>query len=305
MKLSRDNIFKKYKWLREKKRPFIISSDYDGIICASFLSHYLNWELAGYYDYNSIWLSKEAIKNKNKLIWVDLNILPKTGKSIGGHIVSFDDKIPKGFKSSCNPNILQKINSNSFNKKFPFSTLIFLLWLHNKQIKNHERAKLLTLNSDNAWMKIQRYNKNTEEWIKALPEYEWDKLLKDVDSLSFEKQVDQFLYPKLQSIDAFTSFSKLKSKYLGIRSRECKINPDWDMDIILKLFYLIADYLEWTPPTIPDIITRVNGKQFKVPIAKVQKEGLDKFLNKNKIFSYAITSSKTFSYTVFNKLTQK
>ena len=77
------------------------------------------------------------------------------------------------------------------------------------------------------------------------------------------------------------------------------------MDIILKLFYLIADYLEWTPPTIPDIITRVNGNQFKVPIAKVQKEGLDKFLNKNKIFSYAITSSKTFSYTVFNKLTQK
>ena len=52
MKLNRKNIFKKYEWLKEKKRPFIISSDFDGLICASFLSHYLNWELVGYYDFN-------------------------------------------------------------------------------------------------------------------------------------------------------------------------------------------------------------------------------------------------------------
>ena len=83
MKLHRDNIFKKYKWLREKNRPFIISSNYDGIICASFLSHYLNWKLVGYYDYNNIWLSDNAVKNKKDIIWVDLNILPETGKSLG------------------------------------------------------------------------------------------------------------------------------------------------------------------------------------------------------------------------------
>ena len=109
MIFTRNDIIKKYPLINEKGHQFIISSDYDGIICASFLSHYLNWELSGYYDYNSIWLSKEAIENKNKLIWVDLNILPESGKSIGGHIVSYDNKVPKGFKSSCNPNILQKI----------------------------------------------------------------------------------------------------------------------------------------------------------------------------------------------------
>ena len=197
---------------------------------------------------------------------MDLNILPESGKSIGGNIVSFDNKVPKGFKSSCNPNILQKINSENFKHKFPFSTLIFLLWLHNIKIKNHDRAKLLVLNSDNTWMKIQRYYKNSELWMDVLSEYPWNQLFKDVDSLVFEKQIDQFLYPKLQNIEAFTSFSKLTSKYLGIRSRECKINPDWDADIILKLFYLIGDYLEWTPPSIPNIITRISGKQFKVPI---------------------------------------
>ena len=117
MKIDRKNIFKRYTWLSEKKRPFIISTDYDGLICASFLSHYLQWDLVGYYDYNSIWLSKEAKKNKKDIIWVDLNILPKQGRAVGGHIISVDGKIPQGFSSSCNPNILYHLTSNDFHSR--------------------------------------------------------------------------------------------------------------------------------------------------------------------------------------------
>ena len=106
MKIKRENIFKKYESLKEKKRPFIISSDYDGLICASFLSHHLDWKLVGYYDYNSIWLSKEAKEDKKDIIWVDLNILPETGKSIGGHIVSMKEETPIGFKISAHVQIL-------------------------------------------------------------------------------------------------------------------------------------------------------------------------------------------------------
>ena len=64
MQIKRKNIFKQYKWLKEKNKFFIISADYDGLICASFLHHHLNWKLSGYYDYNSIWLSDDALKNK-------------------------------------------------------------------------------------------------------------------------------------------------------------------------------------------------------------------------------------------------
>ena len=66
-----------FNWLKEKNHSMVISADYDGIICSSFLSHYLNWNLVGYYNYESIWLSKEAEKNKSDIIWVDLNILPE------------------------------------------------------------------------------------------------------------------------------------------------------------------------------------------------------------------------------------
>jgi len=300
MKLNRDNILKKYKWLREKKRPFIISADYDGLICASFLNHYLNWELVGYYDFKSIWLSKEALQYKNNLIWVDLNILPKAGTSLGGHIVSMNSTVPKGFNSSCNPNILADINSKKFENKFPFSTLIFLLWLHDIQIDN-KIAKLFILHSDNTWMKVQRYSNNIKYWTEILSSYPWDRLFKNICSIQHEEQVDQFLYPRLIHIGASTNFSKLTSKYLKIKSRECKINPDWDNDIILRLLNLFGEYISWTPPVIPKIIQRVDGKRLKISLEDVKKIGLDQFIKKNKVFSYAITSSRYISYTNFSK----
>ncbi|SVD26109.1 uncharacterized protein METZ01_LOCUS378963, partial [marine metagenome] len=78
MIINRNNIFNKFKWLKDKNRPFIISADYDGLACAAFLSHHMQWKLVGYYNMEKIWISKYGIENKKELIWVDLNILPKS-----------------------------------------------------------------------------------------------------------------------------------------------------------------------------------------------------------------------------------
>jgi len=235
MQINRKNIFKKYKWLNEKKRPFIISSDYDGLICASFLSHHLDWELIGYYDYNSIWLSENAQSLKKDIIWVDLNILPKSGKSIGGQIVSLDDETPHGFETSCNANIIADISSNNFINKFPFSTLLLLMWLFNVEYKKNDIGKLLILHSDNSWMKIQKYQSNILYWQNQLIEYNWDSLLSNIDKLDFDTKVDQFLYPKLIQMKAVSKFGRLTSKYLKIKSREGSLNPDWDGDVFFKV----------------------------------------------------------------------
>ena len=102
MVFQRNELFSRFSWLKKKNLPMIISADYDGLICASFLHHHLNWKLTGYYDLNTIWISETAIQEKQNLVWVDLNILPKQGKAIGGHIISTPgEKIPQGFKSSC------------------------------------------------------------------------------------------------------------------------------------------------------------------------------------------------------------
>ena len=301
MKLNRKDIFKQYNWLKEKNRPFIISCDYDCIICASFLKHYLNWELVGYYDYNSIWLSDKAKQDKHKIIWVDLNILPESGKSIGGQIVSVDQNLPKGFLTSCNPNILLNLKYNDFKRKFPFSTLLFLLWLHNIKIANNDLAQLFILHSDNTWMKIQKYSKNINSWKEILSSYDW-RILDNVNSLDFEQKIDQYLYPTLINIGAASKFSKLKSNFLKIRSRESEINPDWDCDVILKLFSFIAKSIGWTPPTLPLITQRIDGSKKNIYLDKVINIGINAFTKKYKVFSYAITSPKTISYTIFKKL---
>ena len=42
------------------------------------------------------------------------------------------------------------------------------------KIKNNDYAKLLVLNSDNAWMKIQKYSRNVQQWIELLGNYDWN-----------------------------------------------------------------------------------------------------------------------------------
>ena len=302
MILNRKDIIKKYPWINEKNKKFIISADYNGLICASFLSHILNWKLVGYYDLESLWISKKEVVDYHDIIWVDLNILPKNGKAIGGHIVSLEKQTPRGFKTSCNPNLLMNITSANFKNKFPFSTLIFLLWLHNYQIKKTLFARLLVLHSDDTWLKCQKYNDNVSYWTDILSDFNWKWLLQKIDKLVFEERVDQILYPELNNIGALSSFGKLNSKKLNITSKQFQFNPDWDENIILNLFNIFGNELGWTPPKLPKIDQSVIGKRVKIPIKEVLKYGLSKFLLDNNVFSYAIPSQKNFNYTTLKKM---
>ena len=61
-----------------------------------------------------------------------------------------------------------------------------------------------------------------------------------IESKIYEQRINDLLYPKLNEIYATSGFSKLSSKHLNIKSRELKINPDHDQDIIQNLFNLFA-----------------------------------------------------------------
>jgi hypothetical protein len=299
VEFQRKKILSTYPWLVHKKLPFIISADYDGLICASFLHHHLGWELAGYYNLTSLWLSEKAKKNSDNLIWVDLNILSTQGRAIGGHIVSPNGEFPKGFKSSCNPNIMANLNADRFKDKFPFSTLIFLLWLHDIQIEKELLARMLVLHSDASWLKYQEYGDNVNKWISGLENYDWKWLFQKANSVTFEKRIDEILYPELKKIGAVSGLSKLSSKRLNIKSRQFQFNPDWDEDIILNLFRLFGNKLKWTPPSLPQISHRIDGTREKIALSKIKEIGLSKFLKDNNIFSYAIPSPRIFNYTSF------
>ncbi len=158
---------------------------------------------------------------------------------------------------------------------------------------------MLVLHSDSAWLKSQHYSDNFNYWTKAMDNFPWKWFFRNVDSKTFETRIGEILYPKLNSIYAVSGYSKLRSRHLGFRSRELKVNPDWDEDIIYNLFDLFATNLDWTPPKLPDIKYRVDGLKSKIELRKIKEIGLNTFLRKNKVFSYTITSPKTLSYTSF------
>ena len=72
MEIKRKEIISRFPWLMQKKCQYIVSSSYDGLICASFLNHFLKWELVGYYDLESLWICEQDAQNYNDIIWVDL-----------------------------------------------------------------------------------------------------------------------------------------------------------------------------------------------------------------------------------------
>ena len=302
MIFNRNKLIERFPWLIEKDLPMIVSADYDGLICASFLNHYLNWTLEGYYDLNNIWISKSGMMKKKELIWVDLNILPKQGRAIGGHIVTIADDTPKGFKTSCNPNIIAKVTSQDFKSKFPFSTLFYLLWIHNIEFYGDFLSLLLILHTDSTWLKFQHYENNCKEWQQKLSNYDWNVYFDKIFTKQFEKDIDQTLYPILKEICAFSDKSKLKSKFLKIQSQQYQFNPDWDEDVVLNLFKLYGKSLGWTPPPIPDLEYCIEGIRKKVPLSLVKEKGLSRFIQKNQIFSYAIPSPKIFNFTSFGLL---
>jgi len=304
MIFNRNEIINEYPWINKTKQRFIVSSDYDGLICASLLNHYKKWDLVGYYDLESIWISDEAKQYKNDIIWVDLNILPQQGKAIGGHIVSIENEAPDGFNTSCNPNLLAGLNSSMFRDKFPLSTLFFLLWIYKIDIPKKILPKMLVLHSDSSWLKFQNYTNNFMNWTDALSDYNWKWFFRNVLSETFEKRIDELLYTELKSIYAISGFSKLKSKNIKLRSRELKVNPDWDEDVICNLFHIFATNLKWTPPKLPKIIKRIDGQKNRVALRDVKKIGLSKFLKKEKVFSYTITSPQTLVYTSFGSALQ-
>ena len=45
------------------------------------------------------------------------------------------------------------------------------------------------LNSDNTWMKIQKYSDNVKSWTNILDEYNWDSLLNGIDTIDYELKI--------------------------------------------------------------------------------------------------------------------
>jgi len=132
-----------------------------------------------------------------------------------------------------------------------------------------------------------------------MDDYNWKWLFQRVITKTYEKRVDEELYPLLHSMGAVSGKGKLSSKHLNNSSRLYQFNPDWDEDVVLKLLKLFGKNLGWTPPETPEIVKSIEGIRQKVPLAFIKEKGLVNFLNEKRVFSYAIPSPRIFNFTSF------
>jgi hypothetical protein len=295
--LDRKTVIRSHPWLLDRDLPMIISTDEDGLLSAAFMHHHLGWKIAGYYDYNTLWLSQQARDQQEQLVWLDLDILSPDSRALGHHVLTLSSSIHETLDQICNPNLLAGIGVDRFTSKYPFSTIMFVLWIHNVALRRDLMARLLVLHADSTWLNVQCYSENCKEWEQQLPDYDWRWLFQKIDTEVFETRMNERLLSKIKNLRGYVEDHQLRSRHLSIPGGQIKFNPDWDIDIALGYLRIVGTHLKWSPPSLPDIIEGIEGKHTVMKLPKNADDDLPHQLQKQGIFSYAFTHHDTLNFT--------
>ncbi|UCH61598.1 MAG: hypothetical protein JSU77_07200 [Fidelibacterota bacterium] len=295
--LSREEVFQRSPWLQDRDRPMVISADVDGLLSAAFLHHHLGWQVTGYYDNATLWLSTMTDQQRNRLVWVDLDICWPDCPALGHHILTLTGGTPTSLSCLCNPNLLAGIGADAFTSKYPFSTIVFLLWLHNVPLRRDLLARLLVLHADSSWINYQHYGDNCRSWRQRLPGYDWRWLFYQVDSERFEERMRDQLHAQLEHLGVYNSQDCTSSHHFGLKGGQLRFNPDWDEDVILNVYSLAGTYLKWSPPEASVITDRIEGRRTTASLKSLASKDFPENLIRRGIFSYAITNRNTINFT--------
>jgi hypothetical protein len=168
-------LLKKFSWLIQRDHKTIISPDVDGILCGLLMSHYFDWKIVGFYDGKDLAL-KKGMDAKN-CIFLDMDIFRKDIRSCAHHMVLYNkNQTPTNWDnySNCvNPNNIRSFDAlHTFQKKYPFATIHFLLCTlgcsGRLKIDLPKSAIEVLLYVDGTFKNLLNYPENCEDWLKFL-----------------------------------------------------------------------------------------------------------------------------------------
>lgn len=180
-------ILKDHPWIAKKNQKCILSPDSDGLLCGLFMSHYLNWEIVGFYD-GKVCILKNGISAFNDdVCFLDIEIYREGVKSMGHHMLSvYNSAKPvdwnERFKDCIQPNLIRNYDKNSFRLKYPLATIHLLIGiLENKiDIKVESNAIFPLIFVDGTYNVMFSYPENVMNWWKFLKVEDNSKLLKTI-----------------------------------------------------------------------------------------------------------------------------
>ena len=298
--LSRKRLLRQFPWAAEHDQKMVIAANLDGLLSAALLHHHFGWRIVGYYDDEELWLAEEESR-LDDLIWVAIPACRQEFRSISTAVMTTDSQVPDSLAGCCNPNLVAGIGAEAFDLRYPFSTLLFLLWLHNVPVRKNLVARLLALAAADSWMVYQQNQARCRSWFDRLPGMDWKWLFQRVDSALFEQRLrDKLIAPLERLVGAMISSASL-GRHLGVPNPQVIFNPDWDDDIALHITAFAGTYLKWSPPPLPAVASRGRGELLRIATDRQEILSIPDDLPAGGVLSCAFSSNDTVKFTAFTK----
>lgn len=291
----------------------IIGNDLDSIISSCLLKEKFNWDIVGIYDYNNIWYDlRNDLFYKNLLsgryVCIDLDIYHENIFSLGHHILAYKpaDELPKHIKS-LNPNLIRGFNvseQNSYMRKYPLSTIHFLIWLFDANYSNR-LCELLIWLADSTFINGQtgKYRENMKDWLlNFLNSSFMYETFTQIDNMEYELEIQKKLLPILRTNPLCSNSGRAKSRHLHLGGYQFQWHDPIKEYIHIKdIFKLVSSITEWAPPDMPREFLKIQGIREKKKTNIFLSIDLDHFLNYENVFSYVFDFKDSINYTKFLK----
>lgn len=307
-------------WIAKKKQKCILSPDSDGLLCGLFMSHYLDWEIVGFYD-GKVCLLKDGISAYNENVcFLDIEIYRKGIKSMGHHMLSIyntakPDDWEERFKNCIQPNLMRNYDRNSFRLKYPLATIHLLIGILESEIeiKVEENAIFPLIFVDGTFNVMFSYPENVMNWWKYLKVEDNSKLLKSIflgENYTVYKlmlEMDNFFRER----DAI-SIPGQRGDRLKISNKDSsafniendgvlwKINNE-SSDRCIRFLKLLSSHTKWEFKSDSWNFRGLNKMQFTKSDFKsrnwtIKKENYNRFIDLNPL-SWAMTSGDNIEFT--------
>ncbi|MBI3195882.1 MAG: hypothetical protein HYZ34_15645 [Ignavibacteriae bacterium] len=315
-------VIKQFPWIVEKKNKCILSPDSDGLLCGLLMSHYLDWQIIGFYDGKVLVLKKgESVKNKDTC-FLDIEIFRSGVKSLGHHMLVYNkNEKPedwKNFQNCIQPNIMRDYDGlHDFRLKYPLATIHLLIGILNStvHIDIPESAICPLFFTDGTFQVLYSYPENVLNWLRFLG---IDKVDSPLRNLFMHEH-----YTVYSQIEAMNNFFRLRDEIsipnqrgdrLRISTTEGKpfnitLQDEklYKIDIyakerIVKFITLLSELTGWRYReekwTFSDLqLYTFTKKDFESEGKRVNGNNLRDMLQLNPL-SWAMTSGQNIEYTL-------
>ncbi|MBK8194463.1 MAG: hypothetical protein IPK76_15085 [Lewinellaceae bacterium] len=288
----------------------ILGNDLDSLLSGMYLHQKFGWPVAGVYcNYSRLWHT-EAVGPfleklySGKLIAVDLDIYHAAVPSLGHHIIALnrEDALP-GHSHSLNPNALRGFSvEHQFFRKYPLSTLHFLLWLFGEPAISRD-AELLVWLTDSSFINAQQYRANVEAWVRHFAYPSFTRLLPALQTPEFETLLrDRILSRMAPNALCRPGKPTYASRHLGLSGWQCQFDhPVVQQRDLEHLLALLADICDWKRLPFPETFAGLlDGRRLDIQVSALREidTPFSEWLEQTGVFSYAFTFKDRLNYTV-------